>query len=165
MRRCLAVVTANTHRRKMFVRLNKVDGVPDEGGKGGWWTVQAGVPDEGRPGRKAKAKRRGNDDTELGADAGSITGPGAGVGGGVGGDFEGMSTAGSVEDDARSGAEKVDRMFGTIGPGESEASKSQSDVKFGRGDVKSENGEAGMVGLGLGLGLGLGVGAGAEPTR
>lgn len=42
----------------MFVRVNKVDGVPDEAGKGGWWTVQAGVPDEGRPGRKARAKRR-----------------------------------------------------------------------------------------------------------
>lgn len=42
----------------MFVRVNKADGQPDDsGGKGGWWTVQAGVPDEGRPGRKAKAKR------------------------------------------------------------------------------------------------------------
>jgi hypothetical protein len=40
----------------MFVRVNKADGT-DEGGKGGWWTVQPGVPDEGRPGRKAKAKR------------------------------------------------------------------------------------------------------------
>ncbi len=44
--------------RKMFVRVNKLDGVPDDnGGKGGWWTVQPGVPDEGRPGRKAKSKR------------------------------------------------------------------------------------------------------------
>lgn len=42
----------------MFVRVNKADGTADEtGGKGGWWTVQPGVPDEGRPGRKAKAKR------------------------------------------------------------------------------------------------------------
>jgi hypothetical protein len=42
----------------MFVRVNKGDGTPDDtGGKGGWWTVQPGVPDEGRPGRKAKAKR------------------------------------------------------------------------------------------------------------
>jgi hypothetical protein len=43
--------------RKMFVRVNKVDGFPDEGGKGGWWTVQPGVPDEGRPGRKSKGKK------------------------------------------------------------------------------------------------------------
>lgn len=44
--------------RKMFVRVNKLDGTPDDnGGKGGWWTVQPGVPDEGRPGRKAKSKR------------------------------------------------------------------------------------------------------------
>ena len=44
--------------RKMFVRVNKLDTVPDEnGGKGGWWIVQPGVPDEGRPGRKAKSKR------------------------------------------------------------------------------------------------------------
>ena len=42
----------------MFVRVNKVDGIPDDtGGKGGWWTVQPGVPDEGRPGRKAKSKK------------------------------------------------------------------------------------------------------------
>lgn len=42
----------------MFVRVNKVDGVPDDsGGKGGWWTVIPGVPDEGRPGRKAKARK------------------------------------------------------------------------------------------------------------
>lgn len=42
----------------MFVRVNKPDGVPDDnGGKGGWWTVQPGVPDEGRPGRKGKSKR------------------------------------------------------------------------------------------------------------
>lgn len=39
----------------MFVRVNKVDGIPDEGGKGGWWTVEPGIPDEGRPGRKSKA--------------------------------------------------------------------------------------------------------------
>ena len=45
--------------RKMFVRVNKVDGVPDDNnGKGGWWTVQVGVPDEGRPGRKTKSKKR-----------------------------------------------------------------------------------------------------------
>lgn len=37
--------------------MNKGDGSDDQGGKGGWWTVQPGVPDEGRPGRKAKAKR------------------------------------------------------------------------------------------------------------
>jgi len=43
----------------MFVRVNKVDGVPDDNnGKGGWWTVQVGVPDEGRPGRKTKSKKR-----------------------------------------------------------------------------------------------------------
>ncbi|KAL1405256.1 Forkhead transcription factor [Vanrija albida] len=48
----------NLSLKKMFVRVNKADGQPDDsGGKGGWWTVQAGVPDEGRPGRKAKAKR------------------------------------------------------------------------------------------------------------
>lgn len=42
----------------MFVRVNKVDGIPDDsGGKGGWWTVIPGVPDEGRPGRKAKARK------------------------------------------------------------------------------------------------------------
>ncbi|BEI84505.1 hypothetical protein CcaverHIS002_0411090 [Cutaneotrichosporon cavernicola] len=46
----------NLSLKKMFVRVNKADGT-DEGGKGGWWTVQPGVPDEGRPGRKAKAKR------------------------------------------------------------------------------------------------------------
>lgn len=39
------------------MRVNKGDGTDDQGGKGGWWTVQPGVPDEGRPGRKAKAKR------------------------------------------------------------------------------------------------------------
>lgn len=39
----------------MFVRVNKVDGIPDEGGKGGWWTVEPGIPDEGRPGRKSKS--------------------------------------------------------------------------------------------------------------
>jgi len=44
--------------RKMFVRVNKVDGVPDDNnGKGGWWTVQDGIPDEGRPGRKGKGKK------------------------------------------------------------------------------------------------------------
>ncbi|KAK8853486.1 hypothetical protein IAR55_004193 [Kwoniella newhampshirensis] len=48
----------NLSLKKMFVRVQKVDGVPDEsGGKGGWWTVVPGVPDEGRPGRKAKAKK------------------------------------------------------------------------------------------------------------
>ena len=54
--------------RKMFVRVNKLDTVPDDnGGKGGWWTVQPGVPDEGRPGRKAKPKRpRGGEGGEKG---------------------------------------------------------------------------------------------------
>ncbi|OWZ62456.1 hypothetical protein AYX15_05400 [Cryptococcus neoformans] len=48
----------NLSLKKMFVRVNKVDGVPDDsGGKGGWWTVIPGVPDEGRPGRKAKARK------------------------------------------------------------------------------------------------------------
>lgn len=43
----------------MFVRVNKVDGIPDDnGGKGGWWTVNVGVHDEGRPGRKSKGKKR-----------------------------------------------------------------------------------------------------------
>ena len=51
----------------MFVRVNKTDNVPDDnGGKGGWWTVQPGVPDEGRPGRKAKAKRPRAEDGEDG---------------------------------------------------------------------------------------------------
>ena len=53
--------------RKMFVRVGKVDGVPDEGGKGGWWTVKEGVPDEGRPGRKGKSKRKSDADSEPGA--------------------------------------------------------------------------------------------------
>ena len=44
----------------MFVRVNKVDGVPDEGGKGGWWTVEPGIPDEGRPGRKTKTMGTSN---------------------------------------------------------------------------------------------------------
>ena len=65
--------------RKMFVRVGKVDGVPDEGGKGGWWTVKMGVPDEGRPGRKGKGKRRSDADSEgIGAGAeqdGSAVGP------------------------------------------------------------------------------------------
>ncbi|WVQ75693.1 hypothetical protein IAR50_005323 [Cryptococcus sp. DSM 104548] len=48
----------NLSLKKMFVRVNKIDGVPDDtAGKGGWWTVIPGVPDEGRPGRKAKARR------------------------------------------------------------------------------------------------------------
>lgn len=48
----------NLSLKKMFVRVNKVDGIPDDsGGKGGWWTVIPGVPDEGRPGRKAKARK------------------------------------------------------------------------------------------------------------
>ncbi|WWD19920.1 hypothetical protein CI109_104392 [Kwoniella shandongensis] len=63
----------NLSLKKMFVRVNKVDGVPDEsGGKGGWWTVQPGVPDEGRPGRKAKAKKAkvGSQQPEEGAGGG-----------------------------------------------------------------------------------------------
>ena len=49
----------------MFVRVNKVDGIPDDNnGKGGWWTVQPGVHDEGRPGRKAKAKKRSSDGSQ-----------------------------------------------------------------------------------------------------
>lgn len=44
----------------MFVRVNKPDTslFPDENGKGGWWTVQPGIPDEGRPGRKSKVKEK-----------------------------------------------------------------------------------------------------------
>ncbi|WVQ83742.1 hypothetical protein IAT38_005886 [Cryptococcus sp. DSM 104549] len=61
----------NLSLKKMFVRVNKVDGVPDDsGGKGGWWTVQAGVPDEGRPGRKAKARK-----AKESAAAAAATGP------------------------------------------------------------------------------------------
>jgi hypothetical protein len=42
----------------MFVRTTKPEGYDEDiTGKGGWWTVQPGVPDEGRPGRKAKAKK------------------------------------------------------------------------------------------------------------
>lgn len=53
--------------RKMFVRVGKMDGLPDEGGKGGWWTVKMGVPDEGRPGRKGKSKRKSDaDESESG---------------------------------------------------------------------------------------------------
>ncbi|WWC91982.1 uncharacterized protein L201_006936 [Kwoniella dendrophila CBS 6074] len=55
----------NLSLKKMFVRVNKPDNVPDDsGGKGGWWTVQPGVPDEGRPGRKAKAKKAKADAAE-----------------------------------------------------------------------------------------------------
>ena len=65
--------------RKMFVRLNKVDGVPDESGKGGWWIVQAGVPDAGRPGRKTKSKRRSGGGKgysgEMGTEGASSRGP------------------------------------------------------------------------------------------
>lgn len=50
----------------MFVRVNKGDGTDDQGGKGGWWTVQPGVPDEGRPGRKAKAKRIKEMESQVG---------------------------------------------------------------------------------------------------
>ncbi|KAL7424445.1 Forkhead transcription factor [Cryptotrichosporon argae] len=61
----------NLSLKKMFVRVNKADGAPDDtGGKGGWWTVQPGVPDEGRPGRKAKTKKRG-----VSADATDDRGP------------------------------------------------------------------------------------------
>ncbi|KAK4689454.1 hypothetical protein P7C73_g668, partial [Tremellales sp. Uapishka_1] len=71
----------NLSLKKMFVRVNKVDGVPDDcGGKGGWWTVEPGVPDEGRPGRKAKAKKQRSEDG--GESGGSIQPPhmeGAGV--------------------------------------------------------------------------------------
>ncbi|ORX40492.1 hypothetical protein BD324DRAFT_610999 [Kockovaella imperatae] len=53
----------NLSLKKMFVRVNKVDGmIDDSGGKGGWWTVEPDMPDEGRPGRKVKSKKRGGDD-------------------------------------------------------------------------------------------------------
>lgn len=58
--------------RKMFVRVSKEDGVPDEGGKGGWWTVKMGVPDEGRPGRKGKGKRKSDADSEVGSGTGAM---------------------------------------------------------------------------------------------
>jgi len=58
----------------MFVRVNRIDGVPDDtNGKGGWWTVQPGVPDEGRPGRKAKGKK-GRGSAADGADGASTAG-------------------------------------------------------------------------------------------
>lgn len=63
----------------MFVRVNKVDGVPDDAnGKGGWWTVQPGVPDEGRPGRKSKSKksRHSGDAIESLVDGESVNGNG-----------------------------------------------------------------------------------------
>ncbi|OCF77512.1 forkhead transcription factor 3 [Kwoniella mangroviensis CBS 8886] len=65
----------NLSLKKMFVRVNKPDGTPDDsGGKGGWWTVQPGVPDEGRPGRKAKAKKaKAEAEAEAGAGAESTT--------------------------------------------------------------------------------------------
>lgn len=58
----------------MFVRVNKADGT-DDGGKGGWWTVQPGVPDEGRPGRKAKAKRAKDDPNGEATPSGSAGTP------------------------------------------------------------------------------------------
>jgi len=59
----------------MFVRVDKGDGTPDDtGGKGGWWTVQPGVPDEGRPGRKAKAKRAKDGMIDTASVATSVTG-------------------------------------------------------------------------------------------
>ncbi|ORY22395.1 hypothetical protein BCR39DRAFT_562358 [Naematelia encephala] len=61
----------NLSLKKMFVRVNKLDGVPDDAGsKGGWWTVQPGVPDEGRPGRKSKGKKKG--DYEIDGDEDSV---------------------------------------------------------------------------------------------
>ncbi|OCF44548.1 forkhead transcription factor 3 [Kwoniella heveanensis CBS 569] len=67
----------NLSLKKMFVRVNKLDGVPDDsGGKGGWWTVQPGVPDEGRPGRKAKAKKA-KADAEAGTGTGNVEGNGS----------------------------------------------------------------------------------------
>ena len=44
----------------MFVRVNKPNapGIPDDNGaKGGWWTVEPGVHDEGRPGRKSRTRK------------------------------------------------------------------------------------------------------------
>lgn len=73
----------------MFVRVNRVDGEPDDSqGKGGWWTVQPGVPDEGRPGRKGRGKRgRG------------------GAGGGKKGDKEESASVGAGEEDEGVGDE------------------------------------------------------------
>ncbi len=84
-------------RRKMFVRVNKLDNIPDDnGGKGGWWTVQPGVPDEGRPGRKAKSKRlRGGEAEGYGYGYGYGYGEGDGEGEGQGeGEGEGFGDVG-----------------------------------------------------------------------
>ncbi|WVR09680.1 hypothetical protein IAU60_006755 [Kwoniella sp. DSM 27419] len=89
----------NLSLKKMFVRVNKLDGVPDEsGGKGGWWTVQPGVPDEGRPGRKAKAKKAKADPTVDGEEeGGGSVPPSMGVGATSGPDAAGVTMVAKVE--------------------------------------------------------------------
>ncbi len=74
----------------MFVRVNKIDGIPDDtGGKGGWWTVQPGVPDEGRPGRKAKAKKaKDGPDVDDSVDGSEAISDGTGRNGSLGANGE-----------------------------------------------------------------------------
>lgn len=85
----------------MFVRVNKPDTAlfPDENGKGGWWTVQPGIPDEGRPGRKSKMR----DSKGNGHDSASVSVSGS-VRGGGDGDAEGDADAdGEGEEDPEVG--------------------------------------------------------------
>lgn len=98
--------------RKMFVRVNKIDGpttaststtpapattaapttaaaaaqamAQDDAGKGGWWTVQLGIPDEGRPGRKVRGATSGAGATAAGVAAVAVASSGAGLGTGGG---------------------------------------------------------------------------------
>ena len=90
----------------MFVRVNKVDGVPDDNnGKGGWWTVQDGIPDEGRPGRKGKGKKGRN--SAEGVE--SVLGVGEG-------DAEGSEAPAPHSVERLDSAERVDRASQADGP-------------------------------------------------
>lgn len=86
---CRQDVQAHMEREVMLTAAEKClsasvksTGVPDEGGKGGWWTVKMGVPDEGRPGRKGKSKRKS--DTDVDSELGGAGGSGSHIAGAEG---------------------------------------------------------------------------------
>ena len=113
----------------MFVRVNKVDEIPDDsGGKGGWWTVEPDIPDEGRPGRKTKSKKRG-----------PLTPNGTGMGMAIGA-VDGKSVDGSIvgsvgEDEKTGGKRKTTRESSLVS------------TKSGKGSLRLSN--ATMVNNGL----------------
>ena len=129
----------------MFVRVNKVDGVPDDNnGKGGWWTVQVGVPDEGRPGRKTKSKKRNSGEAveSLVGDEGSE---------------QGESVAGGAAGGGEISPEKVEQVtmgwngrYEPNGPVVEKALEVDSAGRVG-GEYGGEIGWEKMGGLGLGI--------------